>query len=287
MATFLPVASPKDAQNQRLGPRKRKKLRLGPPIAGAENLQAGAVDHHGDRTSRHGQGGDQGQCGATASYGREHRGSDPASPNAIAPRSAAMAGQMPAAASRRSRWRGPNSELTAPDGRSSPDATPRSPRASPTPSGCRGRAARPRTPASSPPGPGFRDLVTAGLATLVRHRQIIVPGAGGRSIILLQRPTHAAPCRFVHERGSTRLRATDGRDKRVRRLRRPPAQSCFSAPSCLAMNSGVSGTTSNVPARPRSLAVGYLVLACLFFGAVYKIAIRSGLIARYSAESVS
>lgn len=27
---------------------------------GAENLQAGAVDHHGDRTSRHGQGGDQG-----------------------------------------------------------------------------------------------------------------------------------------------------------------------------------------------------------------------------------
>jgi ABC-2 type transport system permease protein len=36
-----------------------------------------------------------------------------------------------------------------------------------------------------------------------------------------------------------------------------------------------------------ALAVGYLVLACLFFGAVYKIAIRSGLIARYSAESVS
>src|SRR5271165_1265039 len=49
----------------------------------------------------------------------------------------------------------PNSELTAPDGRSSPDATPRSPRASPTPSGCRGRAARPRTPASSPPGTGL------------------------------------------------------------------------------------------------------------------------------------
>src|SRR5208282_331231 len=41
------------------------------------------------------------------------------------------------------------------DGRSSPDATPRSPRASPTPSGCRGRAARPRTPASSPPGTGL------------------------------------------------------------------------------------------------------------------------------------
>src|SRR5208337_4588597 len=97
------------------------------------------------------------RCGATASYGRGHRGSDPAtsSPNAAAPRSAAMAGQMPAAASRRSRWRGPNSELTAPDGRSSPDATPRSPRASPTPSGCRGRAARPRTPASSPPGTGL------------------------------------------------------------------------------------------------------------------------------------
>ena len=57
------------------------------------------------------------------------------------PRSASMAGQMPAAASRRSRWRGPNSELTAPDGLSSPDATPRSHRASPTPSGYRGRAA--------------------------------------------------------------------------------------------------------------------------------------------------
>ncbi len=36
-----------------------------------------------------------------------------------------------------------------------------------------------------------------------------------------------------------------------------------------------------------ALAVVYLVLACLFFGAVYKTAIRSGLIARYSAESVS
>src|SRR5271165_2394156 len=28
-----------------------------------------------------------------------------------------------------------------------------------------------------------------GLVMLVRHRQIIVPGAGGRSMILLQRPT--------------------------------------------------------------------------------------------------
>ena len=37
-----------------------------PPFTGAENLQAGAVDHHGDRTSRHGQGGDQGQRGAAA-----------------------------------------------------------------------------------------------------------------------------------------------------------------------------------------------------------------------------
>src|SRR5208337_5042437 len=50
------------------------------------------------------------------------------------------------------------------------------------------------------PVPGFRDLVTAGLVMLVRHRQIIVPGAGGRSIILHQRPTHAARCRFVHQR---------------------------------------------------------------------------------------
>ena len=35
------------------------------------------------------------------------------------------------------------------------------------------------------------------------------------------------------------------------------------------------------------LALVYLVLACLFFMAVYRIAIRSGLIARYSAETVS
>jgi ABC-2 type transport system permease protein len=35
------------------------------------------------------------------------------------------------------------------------------------------------------------------------------------------------------------------------------------------------------------LAIVYLVLACLVFMAVYKIAIRSGLIARYSAETVS
>ena len=35
------------------------------------------------------------------------------------------------------------------------------------------------------------------------------------------------------------------------------------------------------------LAVVYLVLACLFFAAVYRYAIRTGLIARYSAETVS
>ena len=35
------------------------------------------------------------------------------------------------------------------------------------------------------------------------------------------------------------------------------------------------------------LALLYLALACLFFMAVYRIAIRSGLIARYSAETVS
>jgi ABC-2 type transport system permease protein len=35
------------------------------------------------------------------------------------------------------------------------------------------------------------------------------------------------------------------------------------------------------------LAVVFLVLACLFFAAVYRYAIRTGLIARYSAETVS
>ncbi|HZZ90027.1 MAG TPA: ABC transporter permease [Caulobacteraceae bacterium] len=35
------------------------------------------------------------------------------------------------------------------------------------------------------------------------------------------------------------------------------------------------------------LAVGYLLLACAFFSAVYRYAIRTGLIARYSAESVA
>ncbi len=35
------------------------------------------------------------------------------------------------------------------------------------------------------------------------------------------------------------------------------------------------------------LAVVYLVLACLYFGHVYRYAIRTGLIARYSAETVS
>ena len=35
------------------------------------------------------------------------------------------------------------------------------------------------------------------------------------------------------------------------------------------------------------LAVVYLVLACVFFFAIYRYAIRTGLIARYSAETVS
>jgi ABC-2 type transport system permease protein len=35
------------------------------------------------------------------------------------------------------------------------------------------------------------------------------------------------------------------------------------------------------------LALIYLVLACLFFFAVYRSVIRTGLIARYSAETVS
>ena len=33
--------------------------------------------------------------------------------------------------------------------------------------------------------------------------------------------------------------------------------------------------------------IGRTLLACLFFGAVYRYAIRTGLIARYSAESVA
>src|SRR5271165_4086975 len=73
------------------------------------------------------------------------------------------------------------------------------------------------------PVPGFRDLVTAGLVMLVRHRQIIVPGAGGRSIILLQRPTYAARCRFVHQRpglkvfgaGEWQMAKHGGRDRRT------------------------------------------------------------------------
>jgi ABC-2 type transport system permease protein len=36
-----------------------------------------------------------------------------------------------------------------------------------------------------------------------------------------------------------------------------------------------------------ALAVGYVILACLLFAAVYRYAIRSGLLARYTAESVS
>ena len=84
--------------------------------------------------------------------GRGQLGADPArsSPSATVFRSAAMAGRMPAAASCRSRWQGPNSEPTAPAGRPSPNATPRSPRASLAPSGSRSRAARRHAPASSP-----------------------------------------------------------------------------------------------------------------------------------------
>lgn len=33
--------------------------------------------------------------------------------------------------------------------------------------------------------------------------------------------------------------------------------------------------------------VHYLVLSCLFFGRTYRLAVRTGLIARYSAESVT
>jgi len=36
-----------------------------------------------------------------------------------------------------------------------------------------------------------------------------------------------------------------------------------------------------------ALAIVYLVVACLIFGAVYRRAVRIGLIARYSAESLS
>jgi ABC-2 type transport system permease protein len=36
-----------------------------------------------------------------------------------------------------------------------------------------------------------------------------------------------------------------------------------------------------------ALAAGYVVLACLFFASVYRYAIRTGLLARYTAESVS
>ena len=36
-----------------------------------------------------------------------------------------------------------------------------------------------------------------------------------------------------------------------------------------------------------ALSVGYVVLACLFFASVYRYAIRTGLIARYSAETVT
>jgi ABC-2 type transport system permease protein len=35
------------------------------------------------------------------------------------------------------------------------------------------------------------------------------------------------------------------------------------------------------------LAVGFILLACAFFARVYRHAVRTGLIARYSAESLS
>ncbi len=56
---------------------------------------------------------------------------------------------------------------------------------------------------------------------------------------------------------------------------------------------GMRAVVAGEPAPWGTLALGgglalvYLVLACLLFMAVYRIAIRSGLIARYSAETVS
>jgi ABC-2 type transport system permease protein len=56
---------------------------------------------------------------------------------------------------------------------------------------------------------------------------------------------------------------------------------------------GVRAIVAGRPAPWDRLAIGvglaglYVVLACLFFGAVYRYAIRTGLIARYSAESVA
>jgi ABC-2 type transport system permease protein len=56
---------------------------------------------------------------------------------------------------------------------------------------------------------------------------------------------------------------------------------------------GMRAVTSGKPAPwdqlaiGAGLAVGYVVLACLFFVSVYRYAIRTGLIARYTAETVS
>jgi ABC-2 type transport system permease protein len=56
---------------------------------------------------------------------------------------------------------------------------------------------------------------------------------------------------------------------------------------------GVRAVVAGKPAPWASLAVGgglsvaYLLLACLLFSAIYRYAIRTGLIARYSAESVA
>jgi len=55
------------------------------------------------------------------------------------------------------------------------------------------------------------------------------------------------------------------------------------------MRAVVAGQGLSLPALAWGglLAIGYLVLACLWFRAVYGRAVRTGLIARYSAESVS
>ena len=56
---------------------------------------------------------------------------------------------------------------------------------------------------------------------------------------------------------------------------------------------GMRAVVAGKPAPWNALALGgglavlYVILACLFFASVYRYAIRTGLIARYSAESVS
>jgi len=127
------------------------------------------------------------------------RPSSVSSPSARAPRFAAMAGRMPAAASRRSRSRGPNNGPTAPAGRSWPDATPRSPRASPTPSGCRGRAARRRIPASSPPGIGPSGSCGGGVRYVCTASAYHRPRPRRRLQQTTPAPPHPARRRIVHQ----------------------------------------------------------------------------------------